>query len=145
MYRVSTPAGDEADRDRAWGDFERNLAAVLAGEQSLDTLMQRRGPGALGAPSTPSRLPAAVTVSNEESDYFTIVDVSTNDRLGLLYDLTKTFAERDVAIHVSKAATILDQVADTFYVRGADDRKLAEPDQIESLRKALLEAAGTGA
>ena len=141
VYRVTTPEGDEDDRARAWSDFERNLAAVLAGERSLSDLLRQRGPVRFGTPTTPSRLPAAVTVSNEESDLFTIVDVATNDRLGLLYDLTRTFAAHDVAIHVSKASTILDQVADTFYVRGADDRKLSDANRIEALRKSLLEAA----
>jgi len=144
VYRVTTPAGDDDDRGRAWEEFERSLASVLAGEQSLEALLRQRGPARFGETSTPSRLPAAVTVSNEESDHFTIVDVSTNDRLGLLYDLTRTFAEHDVAIHVSKAATILDQVADTFYVRDAADRKLSDPDGIEALRKALLDAATDG-
>ncbi len=141
IYRVTTPPGDAEDRQRAWDEFEASLRSVLAGDRSLEALLERRSAARYGSPPTPSRLPASVTISNEESDFFTIIDVSTNDRLGLLYDLTRTLAEHDVAIYISKASTILDQVADTFYVREEGEGKLGDLTRIEALRKALLEAA----
>ena len=67
------------------------------------------------------------------------VDVTAEDRIGLLYDLTRTLGELGVGIFVSKAATIRDQVADTFYVRGEDGARLA-PERLEETRDALLAA-----
>ncbi|MDJ0864493.1 MAG: [protein-PII] uridylyltransferase [Myxococcota bacterium] len=144
VYRVSTPPGDPDDRRRIWEDFEAKLVAVLGGELDLAALVRgRRRPW--GQVRTPSRLPASVTISNEESDFYTIVDVAANDRLGLLYDLTDTLAEHGLEIFVSKAATVLDQVADTFYVKEADHRKLTDPERLEALRGALLAAAEAAA
>ncbi|RIL05575.1 MAG: [protein-PII] uridylyltransferase [Proteobacteria bacterium] len=143
IYRVATPAGDPDDRQRTWTAFEDSLRRVLAGEVRVEDLVKRRR-RPFGAPETPSRLPPTVEIENGESDFYTIVDVSANDRLGLLYDLTRTLAAHDVEIYISKATTVLDQIADTFYVKDARNgslKKLTDPDRIEALRRALLEAA----
>jgi UTP:GlnB (protein PII) uridylyltransferase len=42
---------------------------------------------------------------------------------------------------VSKATTILDQAADTFYVKDAKRRKVTDPALLESLRRDLLAVA----
>lgn len=139
VYRVATPAGDAAERTRTWASFEESLVRVLAGEVRVEELVKRRR-RPIGLPETPSRLPPSVDVSNDESDFYTIVDVAANDRLGLLYDLTRTLAEHGLEIYVSKATTVLDQVADTFYVKDADGRKLVDPERLDALRSALLEA-----
>ena len=57
-------------------------------------------------------------ISNDESDFYTIVDVLANDRLGLLHDLTRVIAEHGYEIYISKAGTVLDQVSDTLLPEG---------------------------
>jgi [protein-PII] uridylyltransferase len=139
IYRVSTPAGGEEERREAWHAFEESLRRVLAGEVDVGGLLARRG-RPIGAPRVPVRHPASVHVSNEESDFYTIVDVTANDRLGLLHDLTRTIADHGHEIFISKVGTVLDQVADSFYVKDAEGRKLDE-EQSERLREDLLRAA----
>jgi [protein-PII] uridylyltransferase len=143
IYRVATPPGDADDRARVWASFEDSLRAVLAGTVRVEDLVKRRR-RPIGETPTPSRLPPSVTIENDESDFYTIIDVSANDRLGLLYDLTRTLAAHDLEIYVSKATTVLDQIADTFYVKDAREgayKKLVDPPRIDALRAALLEAA----
>ena len=139
IYRVATPPGEADDRARTWAGFEESLKRVLAGAVRVEDLVKRRR-RPVGVPETPSRIPPSVEVSNDESDFYTIVDVSANDRLGLLYDLTRTLAANDLEIYLSKATTVLDQVADTFYVKGQDGQKLEDPERIEALRSELLAA-----
>ena len=43
--------------------------------------------------------------------------------------------------YISKAALILDQVADTFYLKDAEGKKLKDAALIERIREQLLEAA----
>ena len=64
-----------------------------------------------------------------------------NDRLGLLHDLTRVIAEHELEIYISKAAMILDQVNDTFYLKDAEGRKILDADRIEKLRGDLLVVA----
>jgi [protein-PII] uridylyltransferase len=139
VYRVATPGGEAADRERTWAAFEASLARVLAGEVQVEDLVKRRG-RPVGLPTTPSRIPPSVDISNDESEFYTIVDVSANDRLGLLYDLTRTLAANDLEIYLSKATTVLDQVADTFYVKDRNGQKLTDVERIEALRSALRAA-----
>ncbi|MGH7336480.1 MAG: HD domain-containing protein, partial [Myxococcota bacterium] len=102
VYRVSTPAGDEASREAVWHDFLESLGRVLRDEIGVAELLRRRGRpvGTVIAPSP--RQPDAVEISNEESDFYTIVDVLANDRLGLLHDLTRVIAEHGYEVYISK-------------------------------------------
>ncbi|MDX1649806.1 MAG: HD domain-containing protein, partial [Myxococcota bacterium] len=136
IYRVTTPEGGREERREAWARLEEILEQVLRGERSVAELLRRRR-RPVGATVTPSRTPPSVDVRNDVSDFYTVVDVTTNDRLGLLYDLTHTIAEHDLEIYISKATTVLDQVADTFYVKTAERARLTEPDAIAALRRDL--------
>jgi len=79
-------------------------------------------------------------VSNTESDFYTLVDVIADDRLGLLYDATRTIGEHGFEIYISKAATIKDQVTDTFYLKDEDAKKIRDGRRLDRLQNALLEA-----
>jgi [protein-PII] uridylyltransferase len=70
-----------------------------------------------------------------------VIDVTADDRLGLLHDLVRAIADHGLEIYVSKATTILDQAADTFYVKDASRRKVGDPAVLEGLRKDLRAAA----
>jgi len=144
VYRVATPAGDEASRAQVWEDFLGSLERVLRGEITVAELLKRRGRpiGALIAPS-PGR-PEEVELSNDESDFYTIVDVLANDRLGLLHDLTRVIAEHGYEVYISKAGKVLDQVSDTFYLKDAEGRKISDEGAIAALRRDLLLAIRTG-
>ena len=95
----------------------------------------------VGGRMSPSRKPPSVAISNQVSDFYTVVDFSANDRMGLLYDLTRTIAAHGLEIFLSRATTVLDQVADTFYLKGPDGKKLTDPQAIEPLRRDLLKVA----
>ena len=116
---------------------------MLAGELDVRQLLERRG-RPVGFTAAPAPEPANVFVTNEESDFYTIVDVTANDRLGLLHDLTRTIAEHGYEVYISKAANIRDQVADTFYLKDQEGRKLHDAEAIEGLRVDLLAAAQLG-
>jgi [protein-PII] uridylyltransferase len=140
VYRVSTPPGGEEERRLAWASLHQILDAVLSGEKSIPQLLRgRRLP--IGARRLASREPPSVEVSNDESDFYTVIDVTADDRLGLLHDLVRTIADHGLEIYVSKATTILDQVADTFYVKDEKRRKLTDPARLEALQRDLAAAA----
>ncbi len=140
IYRLTSPSGGPEEREMAWGEFEQSLCGVLGGEISLEGLV-RQGRLPLGGPTLPARQPPRVMISNTESDFYTLVDVIADDRIGLLYDVTRCLGEHGLEIYISKAATIKDQVTDTFYLKGPDGRKLRDPDALERLEEDLLAAA----
>ena len=84
-------------------------------------------------------------IRNDVSDFYTVIDLTADDRLGLLHDLTRTLSEQGLEIYVSKATTVLDQIADTFYVKTRrPEASHAIREAIARLREALLAAAAGG-
>ena len=56
-----------------------------------------------------------VKVQFEEHDKFTIIDIFSPDRLGLLYQITKKMNDLNLSIYFAKIATQGDDVVDSFY------------------------------
>ena len=84
---------------------------------------------------------ASVSVAGDVSDYFTLVEVQTTDRLGLLFDLARAFAATGVDVHVAQAATYGPRIVDVFYVTEGAGGKLEDPERLEALRSVLRAAA----
>jgi [protein-PII] uridylyltransferase len=80
----------------------------------------------------PPRAPTALTVriDNEASDFSTVVEVGAPDRIGLLHDVTRVFADLKLDVHLAKVATYDGRVVDAFYVRDVLGRKVTDDDQL---------------
>ncbi|SEC49069.1 [protein-PII] uridylyltransferase [Rhodobacter sp. 24-YEA-8] len=91
------------------------------------------------------RFPTHITIDNEGSDIYTIIEVDTRDRPGLLYDLTRTLANNNISIVSAVIATYGAQVVDTFYVKDTFGLKLHEKRRQEALEKKLRQAISDGA
>ncbi len=89
--------------------------------------------------------PTSVTFDNDGSDIYTIIEVDTRDRPGLLYDLTRTLAASNIYIASAVIATFGAQVVDTFYVKDMFGLKLHARPKQEALEKKLRQAIADGA
>ena len=87
----------------------------------------------------------SITFNNEGSEIYTIIEVDTRDRPGLLFDLTRTLANANVYINSAVIATYGAQVVDTFYVKDMFGLKFHSQSKRRSLEKKLLEAIELGA
>ena len=91
------------------------------------------------------RVPTSITFDNEGSEIYTIVEVDTRDRPGLLYDLTRTLAAQNVYIASALIATYGEQVVDTFYVKDMFGLKFHAESRRRTLERKLREAIAQGA
>ena len=91
------------------------------------------------------KVPTSITFDNDGSDIYTIVEVDTRDRPGLLYDLARTLSEANVRIASAVIATYGEQVVDSFYVKDSFGLKLHGEGRRQSLEKRLREAIRAGA
>ncbi len=91
------------------------------------------------------KVPTSITFDNEGSEIYTIIEVDTRDRPGLLYDLTRTLADSNVYIASAVIATYGEQVVDTFYVKDMFGLKYHSESKRRSLEKRLREAIEKGA
>ncbi|MCF3593525.1 [protein-PII] uridylyltransferase [Rhodobacteraceae bacterium LMO-12] len=90
------------------------------------------------------RVPTTITFDNEGSEIYTIIEVDTRDRPGLLYDLTRTLANSNVYIASAVIATFGEQVVDSFYVKDMFGLKFHSETKQKSLEKKLREAITRG-
>ena len=91
------------------------------------------------------RVPTSITFDNDGSDIYTIVEVDTRDRPGLLFDLTRTLANNNVYIASAVIATYGEQVVDTFYVKDMFGLKFHSQSKQRALEKKLRDAITLGA
>ncbi|PXW68766.1 UTP--GlnB (protein PII) uridylyltransferase GlnD [Loktanella sp. PT4BL] len=91
------------------------------------------------------RVPTTISFDNEGSEIYTIIEVDTRDRPGLLYDLTRTLANNHVYIASAVIATYGEQVVDTFYVKDMVGLKYYNEAKRASLERKLREAIAQGA
>jgi [protein-PII] uridylyltransferase len=137
LDRYGRPITDAA----RWKRVEDDLARVLGGAIAVDALIdERRDKSSLPERVVP-KVRTEIKVDNEVSGDFSVIDVYTQDRLGVLYTITRTLADLALDIHLSKVATEAHRVADVFYVRERGGGKL-EPDRVDEVKLALGEALG---
>jgi [protein-PII] uridylyltransferase len=137
-FRVSRDGLDGLDRDR-WERVEQTLRGVLAGTVDVEELVRRSSrPSLLTKKRRP--VPTRVEVHNDVSAGYTVLDVFAGDRVGLLFTITNCLYHLWIQIHLAKISTMVHEVLDVFYVTDADGRKLEDPEQIERIRTALVDA-----
>ena len=90
------------------------------------------------------RVPTHITFDNDGSEIYTIIEVDTRDRPGLLYDLARTLAASNVYIAAAVIATYGEQVVDTFYVKDMFGLKYHSESKQRALEKRLRDAIAEG-
>jgi [protein-PII] uridylyltransferase len=119
-----------------------DLIGVLRGTLSVEALIADPKVGKFVRDKIPRYRPTKVKFDNSASSRYTVVDIFTYDRIGLLYDITSALTSLGVDIHLSKISTKADQVADAFYLSDRDGGKIADPARQEEIRQAVLRAIG---
>jgi [protein-PII] uridylyltransferase len=137
-FQVNDPTGEAITAAGQWARVLDALRAVVAGEQSVETLLSRRRASGRAGDATPA--PPRVSVDNTLSDELTVVEVKCADRLGLLYLITRTLSAEGCDIVSARIATEIDQAFDTFYVNDGRGGKIEAPEARERLREALERA-----
>jgi [protein-PII] uridylyltransferase len=90
------------------------------------------------------KVPTSVTFDNDGSEIYTIIEVDTRDRPGLLFDLTRTLANMNVYIASAVIATYGEQVVDSFYVKDMFGLKFYSESKQKKLEQNLRQAINLG-
>jgi [protein-PII] uridylyltransferase len=140
VFRVSHRGRSElVMAEQKWSKFRSTLDDVLEGRLDVARLVENSRRAPFLQRHVP-KVPTVVQVDNEASDNFTIVEVFTEDRIGVLFKITYALHQLGLSIHVAKISTNVDQVADIFYVADENGRKIEEPGRLEEVRLSLYES-----
>ncbi len=124
---------DEARRAARIGDL---IEKALCGEIKLPEIVAKRAPpkGRLKA----FAIEPEVTVNNQWSARYTVVEVTGLDRPGLLYELTTTLSKLNLNIASAHVATFGERVVDVFYVTDLTGAQIATPTRQAAIKRPLL-------
>ena len=86
------------------------------------------------------KIEVKIEFENETAENRTIIDIDTEDRLGLLYVIATALAELKLDLSVAKISTERGAAIDSFYVMEADGGKILGKERQRFVRKKLLKA-----
>jgi [protein-PII] uridylyltransferase len=78
-----------------------------------------------------------VTVNNQWSDRYTVIEVSGLDRPGLLYQLTTAISKLNLNIASAHVATFGERARDVFYVTDLLGAQITAPTRQAAIKSAL--------
>ena len=130
----------EYDRDEDEGRRATRIGEmiedVLEGKLRLPEVVARRANGR--GKARPFVVEPEVTVNNQWSDRYTVIEVSGLDRPGLLYELTTAISKLNLNIASAHVATFGERARDVFYVTDLLGAQISAPTRQAAIRSALL-------
>ena len=130
---------DLVNWDRLWGEIKKEMLNILEGKTSLEDLLSRRQVRKIVLPKrfSISNKKNNVEINNKASDFYTVIEIHTWDRPGLLLKISKTLHSFDLDIAMAKISTLGSHVADIFYVT-KDGRKILQKEVLDELKHKIL-------
>ena len=124
---------DEARRAARIGDA---IEKAVRGQIKLPDVVPKRAPpkGRLKA----FAIEPEVTINNQWSHRYTVVEVTGLDRTGLLYELTTTLSKLNLNIASAHVATFGERVVDVFYVTDLLGAKITTPTRQAAIKRPLI-------
>ncbi|HEX9078027.1 MAG TPA: [protein-PII] uridylyltransferase, partial [Desulfuromonadaceae bacterium] len=140
VLQVNSPQGFVITDENRWQRVQDDMRQVLEGKVRIATLVAKKQRPTLLAEKPKPRFPTRAEIDNEVSEDYTVIDIYTHDKIGLLYQITSTLTDLGLYIGVSKISTKVDQVADVFYVRDIFGQKVLEEDKLAEIRAQMITA-----
>ena len=138
IFRLSH--GDQLEamqRPERWQRIDTALRHVLAGEIDIEHLVATSQRPSILAKKFVPRVGTEIEVDNDVSDHYTVLDVYTQDRVGVLFAITNTLFHLGLSIHIAKITTNVDQVLDVFYVTDGTGNKILDAGRLAHIRAEL--------
>ncbi len=142
IFTVRPPADILYEKER-WQKAKRHLHQAIKGDLDLAASLTPLPPDNPSGCHYAIR-PHRITIDNQSSSFFTIIEVIAYDFPGLLFHITDALYRQDLDVRLAKIATKIDQGVDVFYVRNVYGQKIENTEQIDSIRTAV-EAVMPGA
>src|SRR3954454_21643515 len=124
---------DEGRRATRIGEM---IEQVLEGRFGLPDVVARKA--ASRSKVRPFAVEPEVTINNQWSDRYTVIEVTGLDRPGLLFELTATLSKLNLNIGSAHVATFGERVVDVFYVTALFGAKITSATRQATIKRALI-------
>jgi [protein-PII] uridylyltransferase len=139
LFWVNGAVGDEDTLQERLFKLERDLNAIVTGKVLPREMLKpkQRRPARWSVRALPP-VQTEIYVEHHASSQHTIIEVITEDRPALLFDLAEALHTLGLTISVAKITTEGTRVIDVFYVTEADGSKVEPGTRTERVRSTLL-------
>jgi [protein-PII] uridylyltransferase len=142
-YEVTNPLDPYREEER-WDKVREDLLSTIEDRLDLDERIRSKGEMALDRQAYEIAQAPQVKIDNEISDFFTVIEVNTGDRVGILYDLAKELSGLQLDIRFARVNSDGERMNGVFYVRTAEGQKVQEEKDLERIREGLRSVMGGG-
>ncbi len=102
----------------ATGQVEDTLRDVVAGRQDVTALLRRKAKSVLRRPAT-MRVPSVVTLDNEHSQRYTVLEIVAEDALGLAHRISRVLSQHGCDVDLVLLSTEGKRAIDVFHLTKA--------------------------
>ncbi len=137
VYEVTNPLDQYHETER-WEKIHKEIILALEDRLPLDELIKKKERMTLAKGRYLNSGSRKVKINNEASDFFTVIEVSSEEQVGLLFDLAKQVFSLGLDIRFAKVNRDEEKMNGVFYVRDSGGQKIHEDDRIEEIKEGLL-------
>lgn len=119
--------------DETLSNIINTIESELSLSQDYSEVIKRRTPRQLKHFSAPTR----TVIHNEISNSYTILEVISPDRPGLLARIARVFMEYDIELITAKISTLGERVEDVFFITDKNGERLSDPKLCAELQNAI--------
>ncbi len=136
---VNNPVSGRPPGRAAREEFQDLLSRSLCGEPvDFQPLIERhRTPAPIYLPAAQELIPTRVAFDNQIHADSTVIEIETEDRLGLLHDLTGALADLGLNVTFARISTEKGAAVDTFYVTEEDGSRVDRPERLREIERRL--------
>jgi [protein-PII] uridylyltransferase len=121
--------------------FEDILTKILTNEDvDIGGLIAKQKRTSIYKSIEGEKIPTTVRFDNDSSEGQTVIDIETEDRLGLLYTISQVLAECGLNVLLAKILTEKGAAFDSFYVSVPWGAKVENPDHLKAIGSKLRTA-----
>lgn len=121
--------------------FEKILnQSLTVGVDFPALISKRKGPSRIYQSLEGDRMPTVIGFDNSTTTRSTILDVETEDRIGLLYYISRTLADLGLDISLAKILTEKGAAVDTFYITTWDKQQVTSEEHQRYIEHRLQDA-----
>ncbi|MFQ5427712.1 MAG: [protein-PII] uridylyltransferase [Thermodesulfobacteriota bacterium] len=119
--------------------IDKDLGNVISGRVAVKSLIRKK-PSILDGRHRATPVSTVVSIDNSISDAMSVIDINTENKPGLLYDITNAIAELGLYINIARISTKGSKATDIFYVKDIFGQKVYGEKKLNKIKNTIYEA-----
>jgi [protein-PII] uridylyltransferase len=137
VYEVTNPL-DPLREENVWKKIQNDALEAIENRMPLGDLITRKERKVFSLGEYPVYRPKKIDIDNDASDFFTILEVSSADRIGLLYELAEEVFSLGLDIRYAKVNSDKERMSGVFYVIDSGGQKALDENLISRMRQKII-------